>query len=322
MTNEELVAEIQQGIKVKDNMQQLYMQNKPLISKFVKPYSEYAEYDDLMQEAYFGLQKAVEHYEVKEGAMFISYAMYWIKSAVSRYASDNGNTKRISNHMVQKIYRYRKFLGQYARVNQGFPTDDVICKELEINQRSLNSIRKTIHEMNCMSIDETVPGADELLVGDTIADGVDIENTIVESTARQKAAIMLWNMVEQLPERQKSVLIDRYKKNMTLEQIGEQQGVTKERIRQLEVKGIDTLKKKTELKAIAAVYDYFPGAYKGGVGRFKNTGTSSTEYCAMKRVDTMQKFLMLRAEMDAMFGITRDSEGKKYVERNGVRCQI
>ena len=158
MTNEELVADIQQGINVKDNMQQLYMQNKPLIAKFVKPYSEYAEYDDLMQEAYFGLQKAVEHYEPKEGAMFISYAMYWIKSAVSRYASDNGNTKRISNHMVQKIYRYRKFLGQYARVNQGFPTDDVICKELEINQRSLNSIRKTINEMNCISIDETVPG--------------------------------------------------------------------------------------------------------------------------------------------------------------------
>lgn len=317
MTNEELVAEIQQSINVKDNMQQLYMQNKPLISKFVKPYSEYAEYDDLMQEAYFGLQKAVERYEPKEGAMFISYAMYWIKSAVSKYVSDSGNTKRISNHMIQKIYRYRKFLGQYASMNQGLPTDDVICKELEINQRCLNSIRKTIHEMNCISIDEFVPGSDDFSVGDTIADDTNIEEDIVESAARQKAAIMLWNMVEQLSERQKGILIDRYKKNMTLEQIGEQQGVTSERIRQLEQKGIDALKKKAELKAIAAVYDYFPDAYKGGVGRFKSTGTSSTEYCAIKRISTMQKYLMLRAEMDAMFGITRNGE-----ERNGVRCQI
>lgn len=322
MTNEELVAEIQQGINVKDNMQQLYVQNKPLIAKFVKPYAEYAEYDDLMQEAYFGLQKAVERYEAKEGATFISYAVYWIKSTVSQYASDSGNTKRISKHMVQKIYRYKRFLGQYARVNHRLPTDDVICKELEINQRCLNSIRKTIHEMNCISIEETVPGADDFSVGDTIADDTNIEEDIVESTARQNAAIMLWNMVEQLPERQKSVLIDRYKNNMTLEQIREQWGVSKNYIWQLEQKGIDRLKKNVELKAIAAVYDYFPSAYKGGVGRFKNTGTSSTEDCAIKRVSTMQKYLMLKAEMDAVFGVTRDSEGKKYVERNGVRCQI
>ncbi len=322
MTNEELVAEIQQGINVKDNMQQLYMQNKPLISKFVKTYSEYVEYDDLMQEAYFGLQKAVEHYEPKESVMFITYAKFWIKAVVSKYATNNSNTKKINSSMVHKIYRYRKFLGQYASVNRGFPTDDVICKELEIDKRCLNNIRKTIYEMNCISIDETVSDSDELLVGDIIPDDVDIENTIVESTARQKASAMLWNMVEQLPERQKGILIDRYKNNMTLEQIGEQQGVTKERIRQLEVKGIDILKKKAELKAIAAVYDYFPGAYKGSVGRFKNTGTSSTEHCAIKRVDAVQRYLMLKAEMDAMFGITRDSEGRKFVERNGVRCQI
>ncbi len=254
--------------------------------------------------------------------MFISYAKFWIKAVVSKYATNNSNTKKVNPTMLYKIYRFKKFLGQYASKNQGMPTDDVICKELEITKDCLNSIRKTIYEMDCISIDEMVSGTDELLVSDTIPDDVDIENDIVETVAKQKASARLWNMVEQLPERQKGILIDRYKNNMTLEQIGEQQGVTRERIRQLEVKGINTLKKKTELEAIAAVYDYFPGAYKGSVGRFKSTGTSSTEHCAIKRVDAVQRYLLLKAEMDAMFGITRDSEGRKFVERNGVRCQI
>ena len=152
MTNEELVAEIQQGINLKENMSHLYMQNKPLISKLIKPYISYAEYDDLMQEAYFGLQKAIEHYTPMKNIKFISYAVYWIISEVARYTYKNSNTKNISISKMQEIYRYKKFLAQYSFLNSELPKDNVICNELKITQGHLNSIRKTIHEMNCMSI--------------------------------------------------------------------------------------------------------------------------------------------------------------------------
>lgn len=100
MTNEELVALIQAGVDVQENMGQLYQQNRNFIVKIVLPYSKSCEMDDLMQEAYFGLEKAVQRFEPDRDVLFISYAGIWIRNVIQRYCQNNGNLKRVPVHVV------------------------------------------------------------------------------------------------------------------------------------------------------------------------------------------------------------------------------
>jgi len=83
MTNEQIVTEIRNGYSVTDNMQLLYESNLPLIKKFIKPFAAYEPMEDLLQESYFGLWKAVQHYETSENVRFMSYAEYWIRQSVN-----------------------------------------------------------------------------------------------------------------------------------------------------------------------------------------------------------------------------------------------
>lgn len=105
MTNEQIVTEIRNGYSVTDNMQLLYESNLPLIKRFLKPYEPI---EDLLQEAYFGLVEAVQHYETSKNVRFMTYAEYWIRQSVQRYLEKCGSDIKIPSHTRQKIARYKK----------------------------------------------------------------------------------------------------------------------------------------------------------------------------------------------------------------------
>ena len=108
MTNEQIVSEIRNGYSVTDYMQLLYESNLPLIKKFIKPYAAYEPMEDLLQESYFGLWEAVQHYETSANVRFMTYAEYWIRQSVQRYLEKCGSTVRIPSHTRKKIARYKK----------------------------------------------------------------------------------------------------------------------------------------------------------------------------------------------------------------------
>ena len=98
MTNEQIVSEIRNGYSVTDYMQLLYESNLLLIKKFIKPYTAYEPMEDLLQESYFGLWEAVQHYETSANVRFMTYAEYWIRQSVRRYLEKCGSTVRIPSH--------------------------------------------------------------------------------------------------------------------------------------------------------------------------------------------------------------------------------
>ena len=110
MTNEQIVSEIRNGYSVTDYMQLLYESNLPLIKKFIKPYAAYEPVEDLLQETYFGLWEAVQHYETSANVRFMTCAEYWIRQSVQMYLEKCGATVRIPSHTRQKIARYKKCL--------------------------------------------------------------------------------------------------------------------------------------------------------------------------------------------------------------------
>ena len=107
LKNEELVKLIQNGTDVTENMQQLWQQNQGFIFKIAIQYQSLSELDDLIQESYFGLCKAVDHYNPDMDASFIHYASFWIRQQLMRYIKKN-KTVRIPEHTHGKIREYKK----------------------------------------------------------------------------------------------------------------------------------------------------------------------------------------------------------------------
>lgn len=289
MTNEELVAEIQQGINEKDNMQQLYMQNMPLISKLAKHYSAYAEYDDLMQEAYFGLKRAVDDFQFEQGTAFITIAYRYIRTVVSRYTVYNGSTKRIPIYMISLISKYKKYLTEYMEQHHSTPSDEEICKSLGISMQQLKGMRKAEYEMNCISIEAPVAGTDDITVGESIPSDEDIENDVTDNDFWEQVKCELSQAISKLDDRKQLIIQRRYYQDDLLQELADDLNISSERVRQLEKQALEKLQRNQKLKALADAEGYGSIAYKWGVGRFKNTNTSSTEYLAIKNVELEEK---------------------------------
>lgn len=286
MTNEELVALIQAGTDVNSNLAQLYQQNRNFIYKTALPYSSTCEMDDLMQEAYFGVAEAAQRYQPDKDVLFITYVGFWIKSKVQRYCENCGRIKRIPAHILTLISKYRKITTDYQKQHGNEPTDQEYCGYLGVSQSRLDSLRKYMMESTMTSLDALVPGTEDMVLGAVIPDGFDLEGHVVEEMATEQGKRALWGAVAELGDRPRAIIEGRYRGDMSLDAIGTQHGITRERVRQLEINAIRQLRHNQRIREAAMLLDYGSyGAYHWGVQRFKDTGTSSTEAIAIKNIE-------------------------------------
>lgn len=284
VTNEELVEQIQQGFNEKENMQQLYLQNKSLIYQIVKPYTAYTELDDLMQEAYFGLKNAVDSFDNSMGTVFITHAVNHIKAVVGRFTKRTGRAKKIPDYMIDLIAKYNRYCNE-VREQGDEVTDQRICYHLGISQKKLDEVRRTQIEMNEVSIYAPVSGTEDVTVGDTLPDQRNIEDEVIDKIEQEKGSARLWEIVHSMKDEEDQVICNRYKKDMTLQQCSDCLGRSVSQIRRIEKSALKHLQNNIEVRYMAEIYKCYCLSYRGGLQQFKNTGTSSTEYCAIKKVE-------------------------------------
>lgn len=291
MTNEELVDLIQSGENIKENMGLLYQQNRNYIYKIALPYSQSCEMDDLMQEAYFGLVEAVDRFNPDLEFKFITYAGHWVKLKIHRYMENCGRVKRIPSYLLQMMSKYHKFRSDYCNAHNGDqPTDEEYMKHLDISKRRLNSLRYNIVNCSCASLDSVMTGTDNMTLADAIPDGFNLEDEVVDRIGTGQEITAIWACVDELDNRHQSIIKSRYKRNMSLSEVSKQEQVSGERIRQIERKALITLKKKKQIQDIAKQWGYqCQQAYHFGLQRFKDTGTSSTEFIALRRIEIEQR---------------------------------
>lgn len=296
MENEELVQQIQAGNKPTENMEQLYLQNRSFIYQQAKKYSAYADMDDLMQEAYFGLYEAVERYQPDKEAKFITYLGYWIQSVLRRYIDRNRHIKRIGIPMMERISKYKRYIAQQQ--TQGVePSDFAICRDLKITEMQLKNLRKAMYEAECISTSDLLPGADNLTVEDGIADPFDLEEQVVEEAAREQAENLIWQIVDELEERQAEIIIGHYKESATLKEIAERLNLSRARVGVIERNALSILRNKHEISDIAEIYGYM-NAYQGtGYRAFKDHG-SSVERMAIRHIEGEEKIKKLKQIID------------------------
>lgn len=296
MENEELVQQIQAGINVTENMEQLYLQNRSFIYLQAKKYSAYADIDDLMQEAYFGLYEAVERYKPDKEAKFLTYLEFRLQRAFRRYIDNNGRVKRIPVHMIKRISRYKKYIAQ-QEAHGIEPSDFAICRDLGISEAQLANLRKAMYEAECISTSDLLSGADDLTVEDGIADPFDLEEQVVENVAQEQVENLIWKIVDELKEQQAAVIVGHYKKSATLKEIGERLNLSSARIRAIERGALSVLRKKQEILDIADIYGYM-NAYRGtGLTSFKYCG-SSVEHVAIRHIEGEEKIKKLKRSIE------------------------
>lgn len=205
---------------------------------------------DLIQEGNLGLIKAAEKYDGSKGFRFSTYATYWIRQAISRALGDQSRTIRIPANMVELLSKVKKATAELTQKLGRTPSDKEIAKHLDIEVDKVQAVMDIAQATT--SLDTPVDDEGETSMGDLIADH-SAENPMANMVKEANKQIVA-NILDTLSSREAEILKMRFgidaEKAMTLEEVGDHYGLSKERIRQIENKAIRKLRNPIRAKML------------------------------------------------------------------------
>lgn len=241
----EILEQIKRGKKISDEAKgRMAKSNLRLVVSIAKRYTNRGlPFLDLIQEGNIGLMKAVDKFEYKRGYKFSTYATWWIRQAISRAIADQARTIRIPIHMIETTNQINKIIREHLQKNGKEPDVNNIAKEVGLSVDKVKQVIKITKEP--ISLEAPIGSEEDGKFGDFVED----KNSLspMDNILKDDLKEQIDEVLDQLNDREKAVIRMRFglledESDRTLEEIGKELNVTRERVRQIESSAIKKLK--------------------------------------------------------------------------------